>query len=88
MLRRRLRTLWMSPLRPAMSSQTPFWPAPLTTRTFKPGARMSRKPAIFFGLPGRTRIDSGRRYSGCTSALAMRPSIATTKSLSIVSEPL
>ena len=33
---RKARTVSMSPLRPAASSHTPFWPAPLTTRTFQP----------------------------------------------------
>ncbi|MNV52763.1 hypothetical protein D3C71_1448720 [compost metagenome] len=87
-LARKARTVSISPSRPATSSHSPVWPAPDTAITLTPGFSRSLKPLMPFGLPGRTRIADGRRYSVRASRRSNTPGRALAKPLIMFSAPL
>jgi hypothetical protein len=66
MLARHALTVQMLPSPPAVAAQAPFWTAPLTTRVDGPGRSRSPEARIRRGMPGRSGMASGRRYSGVT----------------------
>ncbi|MCY1465491.1 hypothetical protein D9M71_836430 [compost metagenome] len=87
-LARNARAVPISPRRPATSSHKPVCPAPDTAITLMPGLSRSLNPPMPFGLPGRTRIAEGRRYSARASRSSNTPGSADAKPLIMFSAPL